>query len=125
MAPTLAPELKMPVASERSLCGNHSAVVLMAAGKLPDSPRPRQKRAMPNCSTVLAKCMAHGGEAPDGHDDHVADARAELVDQAAGGQKAERVGDLKCVDDISVVEFGHADACSRVGLRMPMTWRSM
>src|ERR1035441_10237557 len=40
--------------SERSLCGNHSAVVLMAAGKLPDSPMPRQARAMPNCNTVLA-----------------------------------------------------------------------
>ena len=54
IAPTFAPELKMPVASERSLCGNHSATVLMAAGKLPDSPSPRKKRAMPNSKTVLA-----------------------------------------------------------------------
>ena len=54
IAPTLAPELKMPVASERSHCGNHSAVVLMAAGKLPDSPMPRKARAMPNCMTVFA-----------------------------------------------------------------------
>ena len=30
MAPTLAPELKIPVASERSLLGKYSAVALMA-----------------------------------------------------------------------------------------------
>ena len=40
MAPTLAPELKIPVASDRSRLGNHSAVVLIAAGKFPDSPNP-------------------------------------------------------------------------------------
>ena len=33
-APTFVPELKMPVASARSFFGNHSAVALMAAGKL-------------------------------------------------------------------------------------------
>ncbi len=41
----LVPELKMPVAKARSLLGNHSATVLMEAGKLPASPRPRKKRA--------------------------------------------------------------------------------
>jgi len=35
IAPMLAPELKMPVASARSFLGKHSAVVLMDAGKLP------------------------------------------------------------------------------------------
>jgi hypothetical protein len=45
MAPTFEPALKMPVASARSFFGNHSATVLIAAGKLPDSPRPRRKRA--------------------------------------------------------------------------------
>ena len=54
IAPTLAPELKMPVASERSFCGNHSATVLIAAGKFPDSPSPRKKRAKPNSIAVLA-----------------------------------------------------------------------
>ena len=34
-APTFVPELKMPVASARSFLGNHSATVLMEAGKLP------------------------------------------------------------------------------------------
>ena len=54
IAPTFAPELKMPVASERSFWGNHSATVFIAAGKFPDSPSPRKKRANPNSSAVLA-----------------------------------------------------------------------
>jgi hypothetical protein len=44
-APTLVPELKIPVASARSRFGNHSATTLIAAGKLPASPRPSAKRA--------------------------------------------------------------------------------
>ena len=48
ITPTLAPQLKMPKESERSSRGNHSALVLLAAGKLPDSPIPRQERAMPS-----------------------------------------------------------------------------
>src|SRR4028119_1898837 len=47
IAPTFEPELKMPVASARSFFGNHSATVLMAAGKLPASPSPSAKRATP------------------------------------------------------------------------------
>src|ERR1700712_2181272 len=38
IAPTLAPELKMPVANERSFLGKYSAVALIAIGKLPASP---------------------------------------------------------------------------------------
>src|SRR5437868_15463612 len=48
MAPTFEPELKMPVASARSFFGNHSATVLIEAGEVPASPRPREKRATPN-----------------------------------------------------------------------------
>jgi len=44
-APTFVPALKIPVANARSRRGNHSAVVLMAAGKLPDSPKPSAARA--------------------------------------------------------------------------------
>ena len=43
-APMLVPALKSPVANARSRFGNHSATVLIAAGKLPDSPRPSTKR---------------------------------------------------------------------------------
>jgi hypothetical protein len=42
----LAPELKMPVANERSALGKYSAVAFSAAGKLPASPSARMARAM-------------------------------------------------------------------------------
>src|SRR5689334_2638573 len=45
IAPTLAPELKMLVENARSRFGNHCAVALIAAGKLPASPKPRHIRA--------------------------------------------------------------------------------
>ena len=53
-APMFVPELKMPVANARSRFGNHSAVVLIAAGKLPDSPSPSANRANPNVSALTA-----------------------------------------------------------------------
>ena len=43
-APILVPALNRPVANARSRRGNHSATVLIAAGKLPDSPSPSRKR---------------------------------------------------------------------------------
>jgi len=44
-APTCAPELNMLVENARSFLGKNSAVVLMAAGKLPASPRASTNRA--------------------------------------------------------------------------------
>jgi hypothetical protein len=44
-APMFVPALKTPVASARSFRGNHSATVLTAPGKFPDSPRPSANRA--------------------------------------------------------------------------------
>ena len=52
---TLVPELKMPTALARSSVGNHSVVALMAAGKLPDSPRPRKMRAMQKPTTEVTR----------------------------------------------------------------------
>ena len=52
----------MPVASDRSLGGNHSAVALIAAGKLPLSPRPRKKRATPKPKTELTKAWKAGAD---------------------------------------------------------------
>src|SRR5215212_4425581 len=53
-APMFVPELNIPVASARSFLGNHSATVLIEAGKLPASPRPRKKRATPKPNTERA-----------------------------------------------------------------------
>src|SRR5437667_1835446 len=50
-APMFVPALKRPVANARSLRGNHSATVLIAAGKLPDSPSPSTKRTTMNPAT--------------------------------------------------------------------------
>ena len=58
IAPMLVPELKRPVASARSFRGNHSATVLMAAGKLPASLNPRAARATPNPNVVVASAVA-------------------------------------------------------------------
>src|ERR1039458_8210891 len=52
IAPMLEPVLKMPVATERSLGGNHSVTTRMAAGKFPDSPRPSASRAALKPGTV-------------------------------------------------------------------------
>src|SRR5262252_7725418 len=58
IAPTLVPELKIPVAIARSFFGNHSVIALIDAGKLPDSPIPRLTRAAANCSTDPAAAWA-------------------------------------------------------------------
>src|ERR1700722_14583066 len=51
-AEALEPELKMPMALARSSAGNHSVVALMAAGKFPDSPRPRRARQIMKPTTL-------------------------------------------------------------------------
>src|SRR4029079_14751115 len=58
IAPMLEPALKTPVANARSFRGNHSATVLIAAGKFPDSPRPSANRAAANCPPVRANAWA-------------------------------------------------------------------
>src|SRR5271157_2376224 len=55
MAPTLAPELKRLVARARSFLGNHSATVLMQAGKLEASPSPRKNMAIPKVTAEVAR----------------------------------------------------------------------
>jgi hypothetical protein len=48
IAPTLVPELNMPVAKERSFLGKYSAVALRAEGKLPASPTANNAREIIN-----------------------------------------------------------------------------
>src|SRR6186997_1335122 len=52
-APIFVPELKIPVARARSFFGNHSATVLIEAGKLPASPNPSKNRTMMNPRTDM------------------------------------------------------------------------
>ena len=55
IAPTFVPELKMLNAKALSFLGNHSAIALLAAGKLPDSPTPSNALQNPNPITPLAR----------------------------------------------------------------------
>ena len=67
-APTFVPELKMPVAKARSFFGNHSATVLMEAGKLPASPRPSTNRASAKPAAAPVSRTKEGGLVEDrGH----------------------------------------------------------
>ena len=59
-APTFVPALKIPVARARSFLGNHSATVLIDAGKLPASPSPRRKRTTINPTTEAERVNVHG-----------------------------------------------------------------
>src|ERR1700740_2056110 len=58
MAPAFVPALKIPVASARSFLGNHSATLLMLAGKTPASPKPRAKRAAAKLANEPAAACA-------------------------------------------------------------------
>ena len=51
-APTDAPALNIEVANARSFLGKYSAVVLIAAGKFPASPRARMARAARKSHTL-------------------------------------------------------------------------
>ena len=62
-APMDAPELKIEVAKALSFLGKYSAVTLMAAGKLPASPRARIQRAATKSQT-LVEAMARAAAEP-------------------------------------------------------------
>jgi hypothetical protein len=55
IAATFEPALNIPVAKALSFFGNHSATLLMAAGKLPPSPRPSVILATTNPGVLPAK----------------------------------------------------------------------
>ena len=55
ITPMLVPELKMPVASARSFCGNHMPTALIDAGKLAASAKPRMKRTITKPRTVATR----------------------------------------------------------------------
>src|SRR6266545_4103759 len=99
-APILVPALNSPVANARSRCGNHSATVLIAAGKFPDSPSPRTKRTRMNPATdedrgggAEARDFAgrHGGQRPDGEGERKPALDPQDIHHAAREQKADRV----------------------------------
>ena len=61
-APTEAPALKSDVAKARSFLGKYSAVTLIAAGKLPASPRARMARHTRKSHTLKAAAAIAASE---------------------------------------------------------------
>ena len=55
IAPTFVPEFNIPKANALSFLGNHSAIDLLAAGKLPASLIPRKPLQNPKPHTPLAR----------------------------------------------------------------------
>src|SRR6266436_4149415 len=88
-AEALEPELKRPVARARSSEGNHSVVALMAAGKLPDSPRPRRARQIMKPTTIETRNPAHEIEVEERLDERE-DRAVHVVD---GGSEEEKTAD--------------------------------
>ena len=66
MAPILAPDTKIPVASALSFLGNHSETAFKAEGKFPASPNPNRKRtpAKPNNELTNACIMVAALQKP-------------------------------------------------------------
>ena len=95
IAPTLAPELKIVVASVRSFLGNQSATALIADGKLPPSPRPERGARHVEAADAADQRVRPGGQAPGGDRGRVADLGAEAIDELAEQQAADRVRGLE------------------------------
>ena len=105
MAPMFVPELKIPVAKARSLFGNHSATVLIDAGKFAASPTPSRKRAKPNVQGAVRERGRHPGERPPRDRDPQPELRADPIEDLAPDQHHHGVRHLEGDDDAAVVEL--------------------
>ena len=109
MAPMLAPELKTPVARARSLLGNHSATVLMQAGKVGRFAEAQKEHGEAEGEHRGGEARQHGGDAPERDGDGEAAARAQTVGEAAGADQADGVGRLEGRGHVAVLLFVEAD----------------
>ncbi len=74
-APTVGPALKTPVASARSLFGNHSATALMAAGKFPDFTCTQKEARRAEGKRPARQRVSHGGNGPPSDGERVSQPR--------------------------------------------------
>ena len=115
IAPTLAPELKIPVANDLSFLGKYSAVALMAAGKFPASPKPSTAREniKPITETGTAQflpslirdimpfpdrncqCMNDSTNRPDDYSPGISFFGAQLINDSAGKQHGDSISKLE------------------------------
>ena len=119
IAPTFEPELKMPVANARSRRGNHSATVLIAAGKVSRfAETERESARSRNRATVRSERVAHRGEAPHARSrmrSRCACPARSMIAPAA--DQADRVGGLERRDDVAVLDLVPADCPLRGPVR--------
>src|SRR3979409_2480729 len=99
MAPTFVPAFSIPVARERSRWGNQFATVLMAAGKLPASPKAEKKSRHPEAKRGARQRMCNGRQTPYTHKHRIANARSQTVHQTARANQSNGVGQLKWGED--------------------------
>ncbi len=59
--------------------------------------------------------VPHRCDTPEPHDNDVADARAESINEAPGEDESDCVGELKSADDIAVLRFGPTDGVLECG----------
>ena len=138
------PELKMPVAKARSRFGNHSATVLIAAGKLPASPSPSRNRISMKPATLVEYPRPNQLSTPAANGPTTGASawpaaarlqttiamrepgpRAKPIDQPARNRQANRIRELEGEDDVRVVDFRPAELLLKGAFSSPRTWRSM
>src|SRR5690606_26356778 len=91
-APTVDPALKILVANPRSFFGKNSAVALMAAGKLPDSPKANTIRATTNNDTLTETTLPTSPTVPS-----ISLARSKLTNQLPVSTPAVAMPQYACI----------------------------
>src|SRR3989475_8783032 len=125
IAPVLVPALKMPVARARSSLGNHSPTLLIAPGKLADSPRPSSARAAENAAVVRAIAWPIAARL------HTTTAVAKPRRTPTRSSQRPAIRKPKAytrVNEYTTAAYCDSDQLSsrcKVGARMLSTWRSM
>src|SRR2546422_2373318 len=125
IAPVLVPALKMPVARARSSLGNHSPTLLIAPGKLADSPRPSSARAAENAAVVRASAWPIAARL------HTTTAVAKPRRTPTRSSQRPAIRKPKAytrVNEYTTAAYCDSDQLSsrcKVGARMLSTWRSM
>ena len=94
-APMFVPELKIPVASARSFFGNHSATVLIAAGKFPGFTEAEKETRDTKAEDSSSQRVAHRCCAPEDDGERETFARADAIDQTSDAEQTDRVGSLE------------------------------
>src|SRR5262249_7919131 len=84
--------------------------------KVPGFSDTEEKPREPELKRGIGERVPHSRETPHAHNEDVADARADFVNQTSGDQQADCIRGLECVDNVTVVDFSKADRVLKGGL---------